>query len=171
MNTNKTQTGAGNTTAAQKIEAATVNDALRWREAQDKAAFIADFLGLFSIDQLLHNPNLEDQTESRFKKLIAEDAFYMIESGGLSTELQIITPPDNSQICAVRLQDGSIEYAPRWKNVAHNRIGGDGEDLAHIVPAHVRGVVEDRFNEIFSMDRCDRQNACLANSRVSFIDA
>ena len=70
MKTQNTTTGAGNTTAAQKIEAATVNDALRWREAQDKAAFIADFLGLFSIDQLLNSPDLEDQTESRFKNAL-----------------------------------------------------------------------------------------------------
>ena len=70
MNTHTNTTDAANTTAAQKIEAATVNDARRWNESQDKAAFIADFLGLFSINQLLNNPDLEDQVEQRFAALL-----------------------------------------------------------------------------------------------------
>ena len=70
MNTQTTPMGAANTTAAQKIETATVNDARRWSEAQDKAAFIVEFLDLVSIDQLLNNPDLEDQTEQRFAALL-----------------------------------------------------------------------------------------------------
>ena len=74
MNTYTTKTGAKlklSEAVAQKIEAATINDALLWNEAHDKAVFIADFLGFFSIEQLLNNPDLEDQVEERFNKLIA----------------------------------------------------------------------------------------------------
>jgi hypothetical protein len=70
MTTHTHTTDAANTTAAQKIESATINDARRWSETQDKAAFIADFLGLLSINQLLNNPDLEDQTEQRFAALL-----------------------------------------------------------------------------------------------------
>jgi hypothetical protein len=70
MTTHTHTTDAANTTAAQKIESATINDARRWSETQDKAEFIADFLGLFSINQLLNNPDLEDQVEQRFAALL-----------------------------------------------------------------------------------------------------
>ena len=73
MKTYTTQSGAKLPLSAaivQKIETATINDARRWSETQDKAAFIADFLGLFSINQLLNNPYLEDQTEQRFAALL-----------------------------------------------------------------------------------------------------
>jgi hypothetical protein len=73
MKTYTTQSGATLPLSAaivQKIETATINDARRWNETQDKAAFIADFLGLFSINQLLNNPDLEDQVEQRFAALL-----------------------------------------------------------------------------------------------------
>jgi hypothetical protein len=73
MTTHTHTTDAANTTAAQKIESATINDARRWSETQDKAAFIADFLGLLSINQLLNNPDLEDQVEQRFAALLGGD--------------------------------------------------------------------------------------------------
>lgn len=74
MNTYTTKSGAKLPLSAaivQKIETATINDALLWNEAQDKAVFIVDFLDLVTIDQLLNNPDLEDQVEERFEKLLA----------------------------------------------------------------------------------------------------
>jgi hypothetical protein len=76
MKTYTTQSGAKlplSEAIVQKIETATINDARRWSETQGKAAFIADFLGLFSINQLVNNPDLEDQVEQRFAALLGGD--------------------------------------------------------------------------------------------------
>jgi hypothetical protein len=76
MNTYITKSGAKlplSEAIAHKIEAATIADARLWNETQDKAVFIVDFLDLVTIDQLLRNPDLEDQVEERFEKLLVPE--------------------------------------------------------------------------------------------------
>jgi hypothetical protein len=63
-------TTTATTTATTTILAATIEQARQWDAATDKASFVQDFLGLFSID----NPNfdmLENAAEIQFRKLLS----------------------------------------------------------------------------------------------------
>jgi hypothetical protein len=107
MTTHTHTTDAANTTAAQKIESATINDARRWSETQDKAAFIADFLGLLSINQLLNNPDLEDQTEQRFAALRGNKASHQSRN--------VLHHRRRKRRCRHR-RDGHMERWRVWRN-------------------------------------------------------
>lgn len=72
MNTNNTQTGAGNTTAAQILNNLTLAQAYAHAATTDKAAYIVELLGVKSI----HSPlfvEMEDAIEERFHQLRVAD--------------------------------------------------------------------------------------------------
>jgi hypothetical protein len=73
MNASPTEntTGAGET-AAQILDRATLPLAYHWKATADKAAMIADFLGVKSINDPLFAA-MEDAVEARFHEMIVAD--------------------------------------------------------------------------------------------------
>lgn len=100
MNTNKTQTGAGNTTAAQILNNLTLAQAYAHSATADKAAYIVELLGVKSI----HSPlfvEMEDAIEERFHQLRVADnrnRWHKIPAPqNLTLEQRIVSHPDQSR--------------------------------------------------------------------------
>jgi hypothetical protein len=58
------------TTTANTIQAATIETARQWQATADKAAFIQELLGFFSINSAGFS-EAEDAAEARFEELLA----------------------------------------------------------------------------------------------------
>lgn len=121
----------------QKIETATVNDARRWSETQDKAAFIVEFLDLVSIDQLLNNPDLEDQTEQRFAALLGGQPDqcphkYVSREGGGNWEWIYFATEEQAQDVIAWIREGGSDkfLSGRAHYNGHTPVG------THCVHAH-----------------------------------
>jgi hypothetical protein len=156
MKTYTTQSGAKLPLSAaivQKIETATINDARRWSETQDKAAFIADFLGLFSINQLLNNPDLEDQVEQRFAALLGEDGTQYKDGQTVRLPLGWYMEFETSWDSETGVPNGCV-FSPKGPNQDSASLnwarheGTTSGDYVHDIPDQVHAfIMREEFDE------------------------